>query len=90
MADGHAYGLVHSPVAGPSTWAPVAGELGARGIAVAVLLDERGRTLLLHPVSPPADAENRPADLAAIFSRLANSLVRSFNITRMRLRNQAV
>ncbi len=39
-------------------------------IAVAVLLDERGRTLLLHPVSPPADAENRPADLAAIFSRM--------------------
>ncbi|HEX6257128.1 MAG TPA: hypothetical protein VFZ70_15075 [Euzebyales bacterium] len=36
MADGHAYVLVHSPVAGPSTWAPVAGELDRRGIAVAV------------------------------------------------------
>jgi hypothetical protein len=36
LADGHAYVLVHSPVAGPSTWTAVAGELDRRGVPVAV------------------------------------------------------
>jgi hypothetical protein len=36
LADGHAYVLLHSPVAGPSTWTPVAGELDRRGVVVAV------------------------------------------------------
>jgi A/G-specific adenine glycosylase len=39
-------------------------------VAAAVLLDERGRTLLLRSPAPAGGAADPPADLAALFSRM--------------------